>query len=99
MKRAVTHRAVAKKANRNLFTPPKLRRESRASTQRHARPDDAVCTQKSVFGVVNVHAAPTPPIASIGLAPYLGKHRPHRNALGNCVSVAAMGAGDVVVLV
>jgi len=69
-----------------------------ARTKGNARAHDPVCTQKSHAGIIDMHTASPPSVASVRLTPDFGKGWPHRYALGDGVPVTPMGASHVVIL-
>ena len=96
MEGPLVRRAVTEVRNGNGVVSPQFRCIRTAGCQRNSGADNAVCTQNAQVGVDHVHgAAPTVAISGF-LTEQLCQHLVRAGALGNAVSVAAMGCGDVV---
>ena len=87
-----------KKQTDDPAVPEQLRREPGARRDPHAAADDAVGAEDALLDVGDVHAAALAAGVAGLLPQQLGHHHAHVAALGDAVAVAAMGAGDRVVL-
>src|SRR5487761_68429 len=90
--------SIADETDRDLVGLALLDRESGAGRYSQGTPDDGVGSQVAPLLVGDVHRAPLASAVAGGLAQELGKHQLRFGALGETVAVAAMGAGDVVVV-
>src|SRR5205823_459990 len=95
---ALVQGAVAEEADRDLVGAPDLRRQGRAGRDAHPAADDAVGPEDAPVDVGDVHAAALALAVAGRLAEQLSHHQLDVAALGDAVAVAAVGAGDEVVL-
>jgi hypothetical protein len=95
--RALVRAAVARERDRDLIRPLHAGRESHAAHERRTAADDPVGAQHALGEVGDVHR-PALAVAEAGrLAVDLGHHPLDVAALRDRVTVAAVGAGHVVV--
>ena len=87
-----------KKQTPTPFVPLQLGRQRRAADERPAAADDAVGAHHADRQVGHVHRAALAVADAGALAPDLGHHAVDVHALGDAVAVAAVSAGDAVVL-
>ena len=94
VKGAVADGSVPEEGHRNAAAAAHFFRQRRAHRGRNAGPDQPVGPQQAGLGVIQVHAAATAAVASRRSAGQLGQRLLGRQALGQRMAVAAMGAGD-----
>ena len=98
VKAALGRRPVAKKADGHLVGAAHLDRQAHAGDDRQAAADDAIGADDALAEVGDVHRAALALAVAGGPAIQLGEHVLDFAALGQHVAVAAVGAGDIVVL-
>ena len=98
VKQSLPERAVAEEADRDLIGAAHLDRHRRAGGDAGAAADDGIGAQVAGVLVGDVHGAAFAAAIAGFLAEQFGKHSVQRRALGDTVAVAAVGAGDVIVL-
>ncbi len=89
---------VAKEADGHLVGAAHLDRQAHAGDDGQAAADDAVGADDALAEVGDVHRAALAPAVAGGPAVQLGEHVLDLAAFGHHVAVAAVGAGDIVVL-
>ena len=95
---AFVDRAVAEERNGDVFGLPELLRERGADRDRRTAADDAVCAEHAELHVADVHAAAFAFAVAGGAAVELREHAVELAAFGDQVAVAAMRAGDLIVV-
>ena len=98
MERALVGGAVAEEADGHPAGAERLGGERRAAGQRDAAADDAVGAEHPFVDVGDVHRAALALADAGRLAHQLGHHAGDVDALGDAVTVAAVGRGDEVVV-
>ena len=96
---ALVGTSVTEEAGGGLARTPDTAREPGAAGQWRTATDDAVGTEHAAIDIGDVHRAALALAATGRFAADLGHHPVDLHALGNAVSVAAVGAGDEVVVV
>src|SRR5271157_3465318 len=97
VKRALAERAFAEKTDGDASVAEAPGGERRAGSDADAASYDCIRAEVAGGGIGNVHGAAFTAAIARFLAQKLGEHAVGGSALGQTVSVAAVGAGDVVV--
>src|SRR5437660_1074901 len=98
VQQALAERAVAEEADGHLVGAAPAGGHRRSGGDAGAAADDRVGAQVAALLVGDVHGAALAPAVAGLPAQQLGEHAVHGRALGQAVAVAAVGAGDVVVV-
>ena len=98
VERAFVGRAVAEERNGDVLRLLEFLRERRADRDRRAAADDAVRAEHAEFHVADVHAAAFALAVAGRAAEQLGEHPIELAAFCDQVAVAAVRAGDLVVV-
>ena len=99
MEHAFVDGAVAEETDGDLLGTAHLGRQGRPGGYRNACAHDAEGAQHTLTKITQVHGAAHALAGAVALGKHFGHHQVQGNILGNAMAVAAVVAGDVVILV